>query len=163
MARALRDAGSKTYCAFNPQGSLSASPDLRYLPLMRSVMTRAITYAHAMEFVRKAGEASAVYADLFRMLDHLNSDQSWASSFYAIGQLPILIRAVEGFLSRRPPREDLEPLIAYFEQLQYPHYSQCTYLHNEMRQYERWLIKEAGPAEKKTGAAIWGPVGQACR
>lgn len=156
MARALRDAGSKTYCAFNPQGPLSASPDLRYLLLlMRSVMTRAITYAHAMEFVRKAGEASAVYADLFRMLDHLNSDQSWASSHYAIGQLPILIRAVEGFLSRRPPREDLEPLIAYFEQLQYPHYSQCTYLHNEMRQYARWLIKEAGHAEKKL-AQLYG-------
>jgi len=149
MVRALEVAGSKPYCAFNPPGPLSATPDLRHRPLMRSVMIRAITYANAMEFVNRRGEAAAVYADLFRMLDHLNADQSWASSYYTIGQLPTLVRAVEGFLSRRPPREDLEPLFAYFEKIEYPHFAQCAYLHNEMREYARWLMKEPGPAEKK--------------
>jgi hypothetical protein len=65
------------------------------------------------------------------------------------------VRHVEGFLSRAPPRDAVEPMVTYLTGKERPHFPLRKYLRREMRNYAQWLVEDLSGVERKL-ATMYG-------
>ena len=155
MLEALHQGGLKPACAFNPAEAGWIKPDLSYPPLLRDLMRRALAVAKAFEFIGKHDAVTSIYIDLFRMLDHIDADLNWVSGYYCVRQAPVIVRHIEGYLSRTPPRAAVEPLEKYLATMDRPRYPLRKFLRREMRNYAQWLVEDLDEVERKL-AGMYG-------
>ncbi len=155
MLDELYRAGEQTTCVFSPGAESGVTPDLSHRVFLREVWNRGLASAKAQEFIDDHAGAVKTYIALLRMLDHMDADDDWASAYICLSWLPELVRDLEGFFAREPPREALAPLAAYLEAQPKPVYSMRSFMRSEMRTYARWLLDDPGALERKL-AKLYG-------
>jgi hypothetical protein len=150
MLAELHRAASMTHCAFNPLPESGLPMDFSHRDILRDVWKRALAAAKAFEFVEQHDAAVSVYLDLFKLLDHMDDDEDWASAYVALSWLPELVYELEGFFSRFPPRLAVQPLADYLAQRrQQPIYPMRAFMRREMRTYASWLLEDLAQTERR--------------
>jgi hypothetical protein len=87
--------------------------------------------------------------DVLRLLNRLDEDLLWVSAYQHATLLPQVVSAVEGFCSRRPPRQALAALADYLAGLDRPCFTLAAYLRKEAGNYQAWLLGDPAEVEAR--------------
>jgi hypothetical protein len=157
MLTELHRAASMPHCTFNPPPEAGMPMDFSHRDILRDVWKRALAAAKAFEFVDQHEAAVGIYIDLFRMLDHMDDDEDWASAYITVTWLAELAGELEGYFSRLPPRLALQPLADYLaDRRQQPIYPMRAFMRREMRTYAAWLVADPAIAEQRLASMYRG-------
>lgn len=148
MLSALNSGGKKPHCLFDPPTEHPLVED-HFSLCIRPLTLRALAAAKAAEFVENERLAATVYVDLFRLIDHLDEDLTWAHATSGMNILHRLIFDLEGFCGREPPDRALAILSAYFATLERPRFPMAFYMRQESLRHAQWLRMDVRTAPEK--------------
>ena len=151
---ALNNGARQTLCVF-PVRTGSATLDLTHLPPVRGLAYRALMLAKAYEYVDNPQGSAGVYADLFRLVEHLDQDRNVTSGLLAGDLIQLILSELEGFLSREQPPDALALLTRYFDKAPRRVLRLPTYLRDEAERHADWLLRADGRPEDKL-AQLYG-------
>jgi glutathione S-transferase len=149
MINALDHGARRPACAFPIYVEGEASLDLGHLPKMRAVARRALAVAKAFEHADNAEGAAIVYANLLRLVQHLDQDESVTSGVAAADILQRVIEQLMGFLSRGQRAQAISVLARFFAASPENIFHPGDYLRFEARRYGEWLLSSSDRAEER--------------
>lgn len=151
MLEALHAGAGKPRCVFLPEGQATAQQIALYRGSMSRVIRRALASAKAHEFVENLRAAASIYADLLRLLRHMDEDGDWAATDFSLTMLPPVLGDLAGFLSRRPPRDAVELITRELDAASSPRFPIRRLLEQETRAYAEWLTEDPALVEARIG------------
>jgi hypothetical protein len=151
MLEELHAGAGKPSCVFLRQGEATAQKIALYRGAMSRVILRALASAKAHEFVENRRATGSIYADLLRLLRHLDENGDWAAVDFTLGMLPAVLRDIEGFLTRQPPRDVVEMITRELDAAGVPRFPIQRMLEREASAYSSWLLENPSQVEAKVG------------
>lgn len=149
MINALDLGARRSACAFPIFVEGEAGLDLSHLPKMRAMARRALSVAKAFAYADNAEGAAIVYADLLRLVQHMDQDECVTSGLAAADILQKVLEQMQGFLARGQRTQTLSVLARFFASSPDTLFHPGDYLRFEARRYGDWLLAYSDRAEER--------------
>lgn len=138
-------------CAFAIYQPDDPSLDLSHLRPMQALARKTLVTAKAYESVENAEGSAILYADVLRMICHLDQDRNLSSGLAGATLTQNALSELEGFFSRNQKSGALIHLTRYFAKAPARIFHPGDYLRDESQRYSRWLTVDPDTAEKRLG------------
>lgn len=149
MLAALSDGAYQAVCAFAVYKPGGVVPDLNHLPALKSLTMHALACAKAYEFADNGPGAASIHANLLRMILHLDQDRTPYSCVAAGELLQLVLRDLEGFVSREQSLQSYESLNRFFRDAPETLLHPGAALRDERVRYTDWLLADPSSAINK--------------
>lgn len=149
MINALDQGARHPACAFPIYVEGEAALDLGHLPKIRAMARRALAVAKAFEYADNAEGAAIVYANLLRLVQHLDQDESITSGLAAADILQEVAAQLQGYLARGQRTQAVSVLARFFAASPETIFHPADYLRFEARRYGSWLLSYSDRAEER--------------
>lgn len=142
MLAALAEGARQAPCAFNIYEGMKPAPDVTHLPVLRDLTRQTLVVAKAYEYVDNPEGAGQIYANLLKLVQHLDQDRTLYSCAAAQELLQTILRGLEGFVSRSPSAAAFTALSRLFRDAPENILHPAEALEEERIRYTEWLLED---------------------
>lgn len=136
----FRVAVSLAHCDFHARQSELPFPDVSHLARLVALCRRMCAQAQALDYLGDGGSAAEVYRGMFVLIGHTLELRHRSADLAAADMLERVLLSLEGFLVVQRTREELEPLIAYWQRAPALRFLNSENWRAEARDTSRWLL-----------------------